>query len=102
MRPQPSFEKIEGLLTIGCRDQGKAFRYERGEQKADQCGIVVDNQDAGLVRRNASYRGIFPHPKNVSSGHSAHKLTCELRCGETPPRKSPAPRELVATLAPGD
>ena len=68
MRTQPSFEEIESLLTISCRDQGKAFLHERGEQKADQRGIVFDDKNAGLVGGYASNRGIFPHPKNVSRG----------------------------------
>jgi len=76
VRSQPSFEKIESLLPIRCRDQGKAFLYQRGEQKADQRGIVVDDKDAGLVGRFASNRGIFPHLKTVSTAHAAHKLTC--------------------------
>ena len=79
MRTQPSFEEIESLLTIGGRDQGKAFRHESGEQKTDQRGIIVDDKDAGFVGGYASNRGIFPHSKNVSRGHGAHKLTCELR-----------------------
>jgi len=99
---QPSFEEIESLLTIGGRDQGEAFRHERGEQEADQRGIIVDDKDARFVGRFTSNREVFPHAKNVSRGHSAHKLTCELRCGETRPRKSRAPRESVTSLAPGD